>query len=164
MKKYKAIHSANLTAVVQIMRNIHVKSAFSRFQDQSGVAAIEFAIVAPVFFLMVFGLLAYAIYFGMVHSVQQLAADAARASVAGITAGERASLAKNNIQSSITNYPLLDPKKLTVDATPSGSDPNLFSVDLHYDASTNTIFVLEGLVPMPPKIIERQAVVRRGGY
>jgi hypothetical protein len=71
---------------------------------------------------------------------------------------------KSNIQSSIANYPLLDPKKLSVDATPSGSDPNLFSVDLHYDASTNTIFVLEGLVPMPPKIIERQAVVRRGGY
>jgi Flp pilus assembly protein TadG len=146
------------------MRNIHAKSVFDRFQDRSGVAAIEFAIVAPVFFLMVFGLLAYAIYFGMVHSVQQLAADAARASVAGITTSERASLAKNNVQTSIANYPLLDPKKLTVDATPSGSDPNLFSVDLHYDASTNTIFVLEGLVPMPPKIIERQAIVRRGGY
>ena len=146
------------------MRNIHAKAVMSNFRDQSGVAAIEFAIVAPVFFLMVFGLLAYAIYFGMVHSVQQLAADAARASVAGITVSERASLAKSNIQSSIANYPLLDPKKLTVDANPSGSDPNLFSVDLRYDASTNTLFALEGLVPMPPKIIERQAVVRRGGY
>jgi len=143
------------------MRYIHAKAVIN---NQSGVAAIEFAIVAPIFFLMVFGLLTYAIYFGMVHSVQQLAADAARASVAGITVSERASLAKNNVQSSIANYPLLDPKKLTVAATPSGSDPNLFSVDLRYDASTNTIFALEGLVPMPPKIIERQAVVRRGGY
>ena len=146
------------------MRYIHAKAVINDFRDQSGVAAIEFAIVAPIFFLMVFGLLAYAIYFGMVHSVQQLAADAARASVAGITAGERASLAKSNVLSSVANYPLLDPKKLTVDANPSGLDPNLFSVDLHYDASTNTIFDLEGLVPMPPKIIERQAVVRRGGY
>jgi Flp pilus assembly protein TadG len=146
------------------MRNILFLRVFSPLRDRSGVAAIEFAIVAPVFFLMVFGLLAYAIYFGMAHGVQQLAADAARASVAGITSTERASLAKNNIASAIADYPLLDPAKLTVAATPSDSDPNLFTVDLHYDASTNTIFALAGLVPMPPKIIERQAVIRRGGY
>jgi Flp pilus assembly protein TadG len=131
---------------------------------RAGVAAIEFAIVAPVFFLMVFGLLAYAIYFGMVHSVQQLAADAARASVAGITSDERAALARSNVANALPNYPLLDPHKLTIAAAPSGSDPNLFAVDLSYDASTNTIFALEGIVPMPPRVIERQAVVRRGGY
>jgi Flp pilus assembly protein TadG len=132
--------------------------------DNSGVAAIEFAIVAPVFFLMVFGILAYAIYFGVVHSVQQLAADAARVSVGGITTTERASLVQVNIQNSIASYPLLDPARLTVNASASIADPNLFSVDLHYDASTNTIFLLEGLVPMPPKVIDRQAIIRRGGY
>lgn len=146
------------------MIRILAKRAYDGLHCRSGVAAIEFAIVAPVFFLMVFGLLAYAIYFGMVHSVQQLAAEAARASVAGITADERASLARSNVASALPNYPLLDPRRLTVAATPSGSDPNLFAVDLRYDASGNTIFVLEGLVPMPPRVIERQAVIRRGGY
>lgn len=146
------------------MRRIHVKRVSCIGSNTSGVAAIEFAIVAPVFFLMVFGILAYAIYFGVVHSVQQLAADAARVSVGGINTAVRASLVQSNIQNSVVNYPLLDPKRLTVDAKPSGTDPNLFSVDLHYDASTNTIFLLEGLVPMPPKVIERQAVIRRGGY
>ena len=146
------------------MLQILAKRAYEGLRCRSGVAAIEFAIVAPVFFLMVFGLLAYAIYFGMVHSVQQLAADAARASVGGITADERASLARSNVANALPNYPLLDPHKLTVAATPSGSDPNLFAVDLRYDASGNTIFVLEGLVPMPPRVIERQAVIRRGGY
>jgi Flp pilus assembly protein TadG len=146
------------------MHELHAKRVFRCFRNDSGVAAIEFAIVAPIFFLMVFGLLAYAVYFGIVHSVQQLAADAARASVAGITASERASLAESNIQHSLVNYPLLDSHKLTVAATPSATDPNLFSVDLHYDASGNTIFLLEGLVPMPPKVIERQAIIRRGGY
>lgn len=146
------------------MYKLPAKRVSSVIQSETGVAAIEFAIVAPVFFLMIFGLLAYAIYFGMVHSVQQLAADAARASVAGITSTERAALAQNNVRVSIGNYPLLDPRRLTVAATPSSSDPNLFSVDLRYDASTNTIFFLEGLVPMPPRVIERQAVIRRGGY
>lgn len=146
------------------MIGIRAKRAYSALRCRSGVAAIEFAIVAPVFFLMVFGLLAYAIYFGMVHSVQQLAADAARASVAGITADERTALARSNVANALANYPLLDPRRLTVAAAPSGSDPNLFTVDLRYDASTNTIFALEGIVPMPPRIIERQAVIRRGGY
>lgn len=140
------------------------KRVFPALRCRSGVAAIEFAIVAPVFFLMVFGLLVYAIYFGMVHSVQQLAADAARASVAGITADERAALARSNVANAVVNYPLLDPRKLTVAAAPSGADPNLFAVDLRYDASANTIFALEGIVPMPPRVIERQAVIRRGGY
>jgi Flp pilus assembly protein TadG len=146
------------------MRKIIAKRVSIALRNERGVAAIEFAIVAPVFFLMVFGLLAYAVYFGIAHSVQQLAADAARASVAGISASERAALVQSNIQSSIGNYPLLDPGRLTVAASPSGADPNLFSVDLRYDASGNTIFFLEGLVPMPPKVIERQAVIRRGGY
>lgn len=146
------------------MSILHAKRVHRSLRDESGVAAIEFAIIAPVFFLMVFGILAYAVYFGIVHSVQQLAADAARASVAGITASERAALVESNIQTSLLNYPLLDSHKLTVDAAPSSSDPNLFSVDLHYDASSNTIFLLEGLVPMPPKVIERQAIIRRGGY
>ncbi len=146
------------------MIKILAKSVSQVSHCRSGVAAIEFAIVAPVFFLMVFGLLAYAIYFGMVHSVQQLAADAARASVAGITSDERAALARSNVANALPNYPLLDPHKLTIAAAPSGSDPNLFAVDLSYDASTNTIFALEGIVPMPPRVIERQAVVRRGGY
>ena len=146
------------------MLQILAKRAYDGLHCRSGVAAIEFAIVAPMFFLMVFGLLAYAIYFGMVHSVQQLAADAARASVAGITADERAALARSNVANAVANYPLLDPRKLTVAATPSGSDANLFTVDLRYDATGNTIFVLEGLVPMPPRVIERQAVIRRGGY
>jgi Flp pilus assembly protein TadG len=133
-------------------------------KDNSGVSAIEFAIVAPVFFLMVFGMLAYAIYFGTAHSIQQLAADSARASVAGISAAERAALAQTNVKNEVGNYPLLDPDRLTINAAPSSSDPNLFLVQLDYDASASTIFTLEGLVPMPPRTIQRQAVIRRGGY
>ena len=66
------------------MSKIHLLRVSRITSDNSGVAAIEFAIVAPIFFLMVFGMLAYAIYFGVVHSVQQLAADAARVSVGGL--------------------------------------------------------------------------------
>lgn len=131
--------------------------------DQRGVSAIEFAIVFPLFLVIVLGILVYAIYFGVVHSVQQLAAEAARASVAGISPSERTTLAEQHIQRAIGSYPLIDGSSLKVAAAPM-TDPNLFAVDLSYDASKMTIFALDGLLPLPPKEIRRQAVVRRGGY
>ncbi len=48
---------------------------------EDGAAAVEFAIVSPVFLLIVVGILAYGLYFGAANSVQQLAADAARAAM-----------------------------------------------------------------------------------
>ena len=59
----------------------------------SGAAALEFAVVLPVFLAVMLGILAYGIYFGAVHSAAQLAADAARASVAGLSDDERAAIA-----------------------------------------------------------------------
>lgn len=135
-----------------------------RLGDESGVSAIEFAIVFPIFLIVVIGLIVYAIYFGTVHSVQQLAAEAARASVAGLSAEERSALARQHVQRAVGAYPLIDADALTVGARMSPKDPNLFEIDLSYDASDNVIFALSGLVPMPPKQIRRQAIVRRGGY
>lgn len=140
------------------------KAATLRLGDDRGVSAIEFAIVFPVFLIAVLGLLVYGIYFGTVHSVQQLAAEAARASVAGLTVQERADLAQQHVQRSVGAYPLIAPQQLTVQAALVPNDPNLFQLNLTYDASDLVIFALRGLVPMPPTEIRRQAVVRRGGY
>ncbi|HMN51149.1 MAG TPA: pilus assembly protein [Xanthobacteraceae bacterium] len=133
-------------------------------RDRSGVSAIEFAIVGPLFFIVLLGILIFAIYFGTVHSVQQIAAEAARATVQGITAAERAELAQNHVKAIVGSYPLLDPQYLSVEANTSASDPNLFNVSIVYDASRSIVFAFEGLIPMPPKTISRSAVVRRGGY
>jgi Flp pilus assembly protein TadG len=132
--------------------------------DRSGVAAIEFAIVGPLFFMVLLGVLIFAIYFGTVHSVQQLAAEAARATVQGLSETERAELAQNQVKSIVGSYPLIDPNYLTVSAATSPGDANLFSVSISYDASRSIVFAFEGLIPMPPKTIARSAVVRRGGY
>lgn len=133
-------------------------------RDRSGVAAIEFAIVGPLFFLVLLGVLIFAIYFGTVHSVQQIAAEAARASVQGLSETERAELAKSQVASIVGSYPLIDPNYLTVSAAVSPGDANLFNVSIQYDASRSIVFAFEGLIPMPPKTIARNAVVRRGGY
>ncbi len=133
-------------------------------RDRSGVAAIEFAIVGPLFFVVLLGVLIFAIYFGTVHSVQQLAAEAARATVQGLLETERSELAKTQVSSIVGSYPLIDPNYLTVSAATSPIDANLFNVSISYDASRSIVFAFEGLIPMPPKTIARSAVVRRGGY
>lgn len=133
-------------------------------RDRSGVAAIEFAIVGPLFFVVLLGVLIFAIYFGTVHSVQQIAAEAARATVQGLTEAERAALAQSQVDSIVSGYPLIDRNYLTVSAATSPSDANLFNVSISYDASRSIVFAFEGLIPMPPKTIVRSAVVRRGGY
>ncbi len=133
-------------------------------RDRSGAAAVEFAIVGPLFFMVLIGIMLFGIYFGTVHSIQQIAAEAARASVQGLTEAERAALAQNQVKSIVGSYPLIDPQYLTVSAAPSPIDTNLFNVSISYDASRSVIFAFEGLIPLPSKTISRNAVVRRGGY
>jgi len=53
-------------------------ASWSRFRaDAAGTSAVEFAMLAPIFVLLLPGMVAYGIYFGASHSVQQIAADAA---------------------------------------------------------------------------------------
>ena len=51
-----------------------------------GVAAVEFALVFPVLFLMLYGLLTYSLIFAMQHSLSLAAAEGGRAAVRFITA------------------------------------------------------------------------------
>ena len=70
------------------------------FKDQRAVAAVEFALVLPFFIALVFGIIIFGSYLAVVHGVQQLAAEAARSSVAGLTDSERASLAQSYVTAS----------------------------------------------------------------
>ncbi|MCB1385330.1 MAG: pilus assembly protein [Nitratireductor sp.] len=131
--------------------------------DRSGASAVEFAIIAPLFLLMMFGMIAYGIYFGAAHSVQQLAADAARASVAGLSTAERASLARAFLEANSGDYALLDAKHLSIETAASASDPNQFTVSLTYDAVNLPIWEMYPPIPLPDKIIARSSTIRLGG-
>lgn len=134
------------------------------FSDENGASAVEFALVLPVFLLVMIGTLCYGLYFGAAHSVQQLAAEAARATVAGLSPSERAALARQSVATALPNYSLLDASKVTVLAAVNASNADLFDVRLQYDSSNLPIWSFEGLLPLPNKTIERVAIVRRGGY
>jgi Flp pilus assembly protein TadG len=143
-----------------------MKSSFSRpaqsrlASDQNGAAAVEFAFIAPVFMLMLFGMIAYAIYFGAAHSVQQLTADAARTAVAGLDQAERSMIVAEFVASNTANYSFLDLERISFE---SGEADGQFKVTVRYDAANLPIWNIFPAVIMPASTIRRESNIRIGG-
>ena len=131
--------------------------------NRQGASAIEFAIVGPLFLLIIFGMIAYGIYLGAAINVEQLAADAARASLAGLDEEERQELASEFIEVNSAEYMLIDPEYISVSVAGSAIDPNQFKVAVRYDATKLPIWNLYLPLPLPGKVIERSSVIRIGG-
>lgn len=140
-------------------------STFRRFsRARGGASAVEFALIVPVFLAIMFGIVVFGSYLAVVHGVQQLAAEAARSSVAGLSESERSQLANDYVATNAASYILIDPSHLSVDAATSASDANVFTVTVRYDASDMFIYSLPSFVPSPPTTVVRMAAIPRGGY
>jgi Flp pilus assembly protein TadG len=126
-------------------------------------SAVEFAMVLPVFLTIVFGIVVFGSYLAVIHGVQQLAAEAARSSVGGMSETDRATLASTYVAANATTYPLINAARLSVNAATSGTNANVFVVTVNYDASTMFIYTLP-FVPLPPKQIARSAAIPYGGF
>lgn len=140
---------------------LHDRRSFAA--ETSGAAAVEFALLLPLYLFLVLGMTAYGIYFGAAHSVQQLSADAARTAVAGLDARERQDLARQFIERNADGYLFIDLDRLTVEVGDSGADASQFDVTLSYDARQLPIWGLWERLPMPSKTILRRATIRMGG-
>lgn len=131
--------------------------------EASGSTAVEFAMLCPLYLLLVLGMTAYGIYFGASHSVQQISADAARAAIAGIDAAERRQLATGFIARNAGGYVFIDPERLTVQVGDSTVDGSQFNVAVSYDASVLPIWNLFDRLKMPGQTIRRSSTIRIGG-
>ena len=136
---------------------------FNRLKDDRGASAVEFAIIAPVFLFMIAGMLAYGIYFGAANSVQQAAAEAARASIAGLDDDERRELATAAVNAALTDDGLLQSVHAKIDVTSDPARPDTFNVIISYDASFLPIWDLGPPLPLPSPTIRRTSTVRVGG-
>src|ERR1700744_581479 len=96
----------------------------SLFRCQRAASAVEFALLLPLFLVFVFGIVVFGSYLAMVHGVQQLAAEAARSSVAGLSDSERSSIATSYVSANAPTYPLLIAANLSVNAAPSAGNAN----------------------------------------
>lgn len=80
---------------------------------ENGAVAVEFALIAPLLIALVFGIISFGYLFGVSHSVQQLAAEAARVSVKGLQYKERKELAEEYVDNAKMRYPLLRQEAIT---------------------------------------------------
>ena len=132
------------------------------FRNRSGSAAVEFAIVAPVFILVILTMIAYGIYLTAAYAVQQVAADAARTAIAGMSTPERQALAKDFIDKSALNYVFLDKNHLNVSVDSDPFNVTQFTVTVEYDATELPIWSLYTYA-LPDKTIRRFSTIRIGG-
>jgi Flp pilus assembly protein TadG len=131
-------------------------------QCRSGSSAVEFAIIAPVLIMALLSLVGYGIYLSAAHSVQQIAADAARTAIAGMNETERQKLVSDFLGRSTMNHALLDKKNFTAAVKQDPSNPNQFTVSVEYDASDLPIFALYSYA-VPDAHIRRFSTMRVGG-
>ncbi|UDL91597.1 pilus assembly protein [Mesorhizobium sp. PAMC28654] len=131
--------------------------------NSSGTSAVEFALLSPIFILLLLGMVAYGIYFGASNSIQQIAADAARTALAGVNQTERQTLVASFLSTNASGYPFVDSTKLTYTANDSVADGSEFVVSIQYDARNLPIWNLFPNLAMPGTTISRQSTIRVGG-
>lgn len=141
------------------MTDTHRTHAFKR--DRRGVAAVEFALVAPLLIVLMIGILSYGGYFWTAHTVQQAANDAARAAIGGLDDRERHALAVSSINQELVAVLNNEPSLAQVDVLRDG---NTLTVRVRYDASDSVFWAFSGITPMPSSQVVRQASIRLGGY
>ena len=132
--------------------------------ETRAVAALEFAMVAPVLLLMVLGMMCFGFYYTYLHELQELASSAARASVAGLSQSERDTLARQYVTNAIANSSLLSSSDLTVTTATSGTPAIFYAVTLAYNMKDTPLPLMAGFVHLNASNISRTSTVQFGYY
>lgn len=125
---------------------------------RQGSAAVEFALIAPVFLLMICGMVVYGTWFSLAQSVQSLATEAARASIGGLDIVERRSMAVAYIEAH-RSLAGLDAAHVVHQIEVTATQTH---VVVRFDTSDHPVRAMSSLIPSPPSVIERTAVVLSG--
>jgi Flp pilus assembly protein TadG len=133
-------------------------------KNRKAASAVEFAFVAPILLLLLFGIVGYGYVFGVYHGIQQIASEAARASVSGLDDTEREKIARDFVAAHAASYAFIDPAKIRMSAKPAGALRTSFEVAITYDMSGSIFNSVGTLLNLPQPMIERKAVIQRGGY
>ena len=124
-------------------------------------SAVEFALIAPFLLMLVASILAYGSIFATSLSLQQIAAEAARATIGGLSDAERKTLAQAKLNAIAADYPMLDVSKVTF-AFDAGSATQLSRVTLSYDMATHPAYAFDKLLPLPKSPLSYSLIVTDG--
>ena len=127
---------------------------------REGAAAVEFALVGPLLILLLIAIVVYGGWFLMAQSVQALASEGARAAVGGLDAVERDALARREVTAAVRGV-ALDPDRTTIEVA---EEAGRLRVVVAYDTGDSLVMALGGMLPRPPVVIRRSAVIHVGEY
>ena len=127
---------------------------------REGAAAVEFALVGPILVLLLIAIVVYGGWFLMAQSVQALASEGARAAIGGLDAVERDGLARREVTAAVRGV-ALDPDRMTIEVA---EEAGRLRVVVVYDSGDSLVMALGGILPRPPVVIRRSAVIHVGDY
>lgn len=130
-------------------------------RDKRAASAVEFALIAPFLLLLVAAIMAYGMIFATSLSLQQIAAETARATIGGLSDTERRSLALIKLAAIGDQYPMLDVSKVTFDFD-EGMGKELSRITLHYDMSQHPAYTFDKLLPLPKSPISYSLIITDG--
>lgn len=130
------------------------------WKDRRGASAVEFALIAPFLLMLVGAILAYGSIFATSLSVQQIAAETARATIGGLRDAERKTLAYAKLAAIASKYPMLDPAKMTFAFNQDGDQ--LSRLTFSYDMTGHPAYALDNLLPLPESPLSYSMIVTDG--
>jgi Flp pilus assembly protein TadG len=140
-------------------------SALRRFQRcDRGIAALEFALLAPPLLMLAFGIAVYSIYFSAYMGVRQAASEGARAAMAGLDSNERTQFATVRAEQVIDNYGAIFASGDGPQVTAAPIGVGVFEVRVSYDMSAHPIIRFTPFIPLPQTEIVSAVVVTNGSY
>lgn len=133
-------------------------------RGEKGAAAIEFALIAPALIMLLFAILVYSTYFAAYLGVRQAAAEAARASLAGLSTIERRTLAVARAEQVLDQYGLMLASGTRPVVTAAAGAAGTFRIDITYDISGSPMMRYGAMLPLPDETIASSIVVSNGSY
>lgn len=125
-----------------------------------GVSALEFAIIAPVAVLILFGVISYGLIFTLHLELQHLLAETSRATIPGLDTRERRELAETEFGQRAGRYAFLDAAAAVIDVADDGLATR---VRITYDPTDGPAWIFDGLLPLPEAPMVYEQTIRNGG-
>lgn len=141
--------------------------ARARLKDERGVAALEFAIVAQLLMILLYGMLSYGFVFALQHNLNQAASEAARATLSQPTTSTDAQLisyaqttAQNEISfSSAKTYATVTAEVINC---PSDASIRCIHVTISYPYSTHPLVPTAFMGGLFPSTVSSDSTVELG--
>ncbi|KEQ51297.1 TadE/TadG family type IV pilus assembly protein [Sphingobium chlorophenolicum] len=131
---------------------------------ERGLAALEFALLAPALLMLVFAIVLYSFYFAALMGVRHAAVEGARAAVAGLSTAERISLAQDRARAVVDGYGALLAAGGGAAIAAGPDATGTFRVRVSYEMSGSPMMRYAAFVPMPSPTVSASIIVTNGSY